>query len=171
MTMRSLVRNVFNRPVTRTIRTAPHRLRPALEALEHRWVRSTIVVNNFTDAHVPGQIDLREAIASANAASEATTIQFAPSYVPIILQGTTGGANGLELTNKHYAVTIQGPTDSLIVEASDQTGIDHINHIFYIGPLAHATISNLWIVDGFDENPADGGGGMLNYGTVSLTNC
>jgi parallel beta-helix repeat protein len=40
MTMHSWVRNLFARPVTRTIRKAPHQLRPALEVLEDRWLPS-----------------------------------------------------------------------------------------------------------------------------------
>ena len=39
MTMRSWIRNLFTRPVTRTIRKAATPARPALEVLEDRWCR------------------------------------------------------------------------------------------------------------------------------------
>ncbi len=55
MTMRSWIRNLFTRPATRSIRKAPPRFRPALETLEDRWVPSTIVVDNPTDAPRRGQ--------------------------------------------------------------------------------------------------------------------
>jgi len=66
MPMRSWVRQLFTRPVPRTIRKAPRRVRLALEALEERCCPSTIVVNNPTDTPIFGQIDLRQAIVQAN---------------------------------------------------------------------------------------------------------
>src|ERR1700694_1441311 len=76
MMMRSWIRQLFTRPVTRTIRKAPHRARLTLEALEDRCVPSTIAVNNPTDTPVPGLIDLRQAIAQANSAGGAQTVVF-----------------------------------------------------------------------------------------------
>ena len=52
------------------------RMRPTLLALEDRRLLSTIVVNNPTDTPVPGQIDLRQAIALANSNGGADTITF-----------------------------------------------------------------------------------------------
>src|SRR5262249_29237922 len=52
------------------------RLRPTLLVLEDRRMLSTIVVNNPTDTPVTGQIDLRQAIALANANGGADTIVF-----------------------------------------------------------------------------------------------
>src|SRR5205823_14309884 len=114
----------------------------------------------------------RQAIALANGASEATTIEFAPGVLSITLQGTLGGENGLVLSNTNNPVTIQGPMDNqVIVQASGQKGNDHVNHIFTINAGVQTTINNLVIAEGFDESPLNGGGGMLNYGTVSLTGC
>src|SRR5438445_12315417 len=76
MRTRSWIRNLFARPITRTIRKAPHRIRPALEVLEDRCVPSTIVVNNPTDTQVAGQIDLRQAIVQANTTGGDETIVF-----------------------------------------------------------------------------------------------
>src|SRR6516162_5523241 len=41
MPMRSWIRHLFARPVTRPFRKAPFRARPTLEVLEDRWVPST----------------------------------------------------------------------------------------------------------------------------------
>jgi hypothetical protein len=41
MTMRPSIRNLFTRPVTRTIRKSPHRARLAVEALEDRCLMSS----------------------------------------------------------------------------------------------------------------------------------
>src|SRR5437762_2007917 len=73
------LRNLFARPATRTIRTAPRRTGLSLEALEDRWVPSAVTVGNLTDAvngdtssiaaliNNPGAdgISLREAVAAA----------------------------------------------------------------------------------------------------------
>ena len=47
--MRSWIRRVFTRPVNRTRREAPHRARPALEALEDVCVPSTLTVTSSAD--------------------------------------------------------------------------------------------------------------------------
>src|SRR5207342_2663585 len=46
MTMRSWARNLFTRPVTRPIRKEPPGASLAVEALEDRWVPSTLTVNS-----------------------------------------------------------------------------------------------------------------------------
>src|SRR6516164_861756 len=74
MSVRSWIRNVFNRHVTRPIRKAPHRFRPAVEALEDRRVPATFTVTNSRDDGSAGS--LRWAVNQANAASEASTIVF-----------------------------------------------------------------------------------------------
>ena len=76
MRTRSWIRHLFARPVIRPFRKAPFRARPALEALEERWVLSPIVVTNPTDTPVAGQTDLRQAIAQANATVGPATITF-----------------------------------------------------------------------------------------------
>jgi hypothetical protein len=50
MTAKSWIRNLFARPVTRTIRKAPHRVRPALEVLEDRTVPSRLIGTGLLDA-------------------------------------------------------------------------------------------------------------------------
>jgi hypothetical protein len=110
MTRRCCIRNLFARAFTRPMRKAPPRVRPALEALEGRWVPSTIVVNNPTDTPVPGLIDLRQAVAMANTNVGDDTITFDQTVfkVPqtIALDPTLGQ---LELTDTTGATTIAGP--------------------------------------------------------------
>ncbi len=52
MSMRSWIRNLFNHPISRTIRKAHLRGCPNLEKLEDRWVPSTIVVNNMDGSYL-----------------------------------------------------------------------------------------------------------------------
>src|SRR5262245_60467406 len=52
----SWIRNLFARPVTRTIRKAPRRVRPALEMLEDRCVPSTFTVLNTLDDGTVGSL-------------------------------------------------------------------------------------------------------------------
>ncbi len=77
MRKRSWSPRLFTRAVPRTIRQTPHRVRPALEVLEDRWVPSpAIVVNNPTDTPVVGQTDLRQAVAQANTSGGDQSIVF-----------------------------------------------------------------------------------------------
>ena len=74
MTMRSWIRRLFARPVTRTIGKAA--AAADVVVLEDRRLLSTIVVNNPTDTPVAGEIDLRQAIAQANTNGGDETITF-----------------------------------------------------------------------------------------------
>ena len=49
MTARTWIRNLFARPVTRPVRKAAARCRPAVEALEDRLTPATLVVTNNLD--------------------------------------------------------------------------------------------------------------------------
>src|SRR5262245_62263012 len=79
MTMRSWLRHMFARPVTRPIRKAPRRSRPAVEALEDRCVPANILVTNPTDTPVAGQTTLRQAVAQATTTNGDDTIRFDPA--------------------------------------------------------------------------------------------
>jgi len=59
MTMRSWIRNLIGRRVTRPILKAPHRFCPAVEALEDRWVPSTFTVLNALDDGSAGSLRWR----------------------------------------------------------------------------------------------------------------
>src|SRR5580692_6882347 len=114
MTMRSWIRDLFARPVTRPIRKAPHRARLALEALEDRWCPSTIVVNsaldNVNDANITGPtITLREAVNYENA-NGGGAITFDPTAFPTATPQTINLAFGqLELTDQTGETAINGP--------------------------------------------------------------
>ena len=107
MMTRSWIRRLFARPVTGTIRKAPHRAGPALEALEDRCVPSTFVVDNPTDTPVAGETDLRQAITLANLNPGADTITF-DSTVFSTPQTITLTGGQLTLTDP-ATTTITGP--------------------------------------------------------------
>ena len=73
---RNRVSDLRNRRRTTAVRGHRWRLRPTLMALEERQLLSTIIVNNPTDTHVDGQIDLREAIRRRTRTRQADTITF-----------------------------------------------------------------------------------------------
>ena len=160
MTMRSWIRRLFPRPVTRTIRKALHRARPALEVLEDRCVPSTIVVNNPTDTPVVGEIDLRQAIVQANTTGGTETITFDKTVFKtpqtIILGGTQ-----FELSDTTGTETITGPKAGVTVSGGG------LSRVFQVDALVTASISGLTITGG----NAGGGGGVSNYGSLGLTNC
>jgi hypothetical protein len=115
MRKRSWSRRLFTRPVPRTIRQAPCRVRPALEALEGRWVPSpAIVVNNPTDTPVVGLTDLRQAIAQANTIGGDQTIVF-DKAVFNTPQTITLNDSQLELSDTTGTETVTGPKAGVTV--------------------------------------------------------
>jgi parallel beta-helix repeat protein len=174
MSMRSWIRNVFARPVIRTIRKAPRRVRLGVEALEDRRVPATFTVTSSLDNHSAGT--LRWAIDQANVASEATTIVF-DNVDTITLNGslrTPGdGQNSLYLTNTNFPISILGPspTDPVYVQGDPSSFGNHVNHVFWINQGVQGSFENLVISTGTSDSPLNGGGGMQNRGTVNLTNC
>src|SRR5437762_9008218 len=115
MRKRSWIPQWFIRPVLRTIRKVPHRVRPALEALEDRWVPSTtIVVNNPTDTPVLGQTDLRQAIVQANTNGGDQAIVFDSTVFNTAKTITLTGGQ-LELSDPTGTETITGPAAGVTV--------------------------------------------------------
>ena len=143
---------------SRSARVNRHRLRPALLELEERRLLSTIVVNNPTDTPVAGQTDLRQAIGQANAAGGSDTIDF-DSTVFATPRTISLKSGVLELSDSGQ-LTITGPTAGLTVSGSS-------SGVFQIDAGASAAFSGLTITGGL----ATEGGGVLNSGNLTLTNC
>jgi fibronectin-binding autotransporter adhesin len=146
---------------TPTLHKPPRRVRPILEALEIRYVPS-IVVNNPTDTAVAGETDLRQAIAQANTSGGAETITFDPMVFSTRQTiNLTGGQ--LELSDTTGPETITGPSVGVTVNAGGSS------RVFQVDNLVTASISGLTITGG---NAGGGnGGGVLNEGSLALTNC
>lgn len=178
MTTQSRFRNWFSRRANRPIRKPSGHFRPRLTGLENRCVPATFTVNNILDDGSTGS--LRWAINQANAATEASTVQFDPGVFNtptpqrISLNGslrTSGdGQNSLYLTNTNFPISIVGPSEGVWVQG--QTSISwHVNHVFWVYPGVTASIQNVTIASGFNESVINGGAGLHNEGTVNLTNC
>ena len=136
-------------------------VRPTLMALEDRRLLSTIVVNNPTDTPVAGQTDLRQAIDRANASGGADTIVF-DSTVFKTPQTITLSGTQLELSDTSGTETITGPAAGVTVSGGG------LSRVFQIDGSVTASISGMTISGG---NTSYSGGGLLNYGTTTLTNC
>jgi hypothetical protein len=131
--------------------------RPRLEALEDRTLLSTLTVLNNLDS---GTGSLRDAIATA---STNDTIAFDPS-----LNGQT-----ITLTSGELAISqnldLEGPGASqLTISGNDAS------RVFDISRRTVVTIAGLTITHGRADASApiqpSSGGGILNYGTLTLAN-
>jgi hypothetical protein len=135
---------------------------PQLEALENRCVPSTLTVTNYLDS---GPGSLRAEIAAANSGDT------------IVFSGSTTLTSGEVVINK--SLTIQG---SGYISGGDfftSTGVGSGSRVFEVdGAGSNVTLSGLHIIQGAgvvahgSSHAGDGeGGGILNYGTLTLTNC
>jgi predicted outer membrane repeat protein len=159
--MRSWIRKLFTRPVSRSIRKAPHRARPWLEALEDRTVPSTFTVTNTLDDGSVGS--LRWAVGQANSTTGADTIVFDKSVFATPQTIHLGGSQ-LELSDTTGATTIIGPNKGVTVDGGG------LSRVFQVDSLVTASISGLSITGG--NAGYDGyGGGLRNNGTLTLSNC
>jgi fibronectin-binding autotransporter adhesin len=163
MMTRSWIRHLFARPVTRPIRKASHRFRPALEVLEDRWVPSTFTVNSTADLGTGSGLagDLRYCINQANSAGGDETIVFDKTAFKTAQKITLTGTQ-LELTDKTGTETITAPKAGVTVSGGG------LSRVFQVDGGVAATISGMTITGGSAAN----GGGLENLaGTVTLTNC
>jgi len=128
---------------------------PPQEQLEDRRLLSTIMVNNPTDTPVAGEIDLRQAIATANSNSAPTnTISFAAALAGQTITLTSG--EQLDVTK---SLTIVGSSETI-------SG-DNLSRVFAF-KSGTDQISGLTIADG---NPSSGnGGGLDNSATLTVRN-
>src|SRR5262249_50005547 len=138
-------------PSRRKTPTARPTFRPVLEALENRWVPSTLTVTNNLDS---GAGSLRAEIA---AAKNFDTIVFAPSPARQTIHLPGGG-----LSLKHSLTTAGPGAGSLTVSGSP------ISRVFEVAQPAKVTLSGLTISDGVASN---WGGGIFNRGTLTVSGC
>jgi hypothetical protein len=144
---------------------APRRstFRPTLEALEARWLPSTLTVTSTADS---GAGSLRDDIAAAHAGD---TINFSSS-----LAGQT-----ISLTSGHLVInkslTIQGLGAGQLTVSGEG-----MSRVFDIAAGANVTVSGLTLSDGsgyeyrnaFDRSLWDGlGGAIFNLGTLTVSSC
>jgi hypothetical protein len=132
------------------------RVRPRLEVLEDRTVPSTFVVRTTLDS---GPGSLRQAILDANANPGLDTVIFAPSIHRITL--TSG-----ELTITD-SLNIVGPgSGKLCISGDDISRVLDITR-------GSVSVSGLTITDGradqSSSNLPSAGGGILNQGSLTLT--
>jgi len=131
-----------------------------VESLEIRALLSNVVVTTAVDtiSPPPGTISLRSAIATANAATSATTITFASNVSTIVLNGSA-----LELSNTSFPTTIMGTSAGVTVSGNGASTV------FEIDRDVTATLENLTITDGSVTTQLVEAGGILNYGSLTLT--
>ena len=134
----------------------------SLEWLEDRTLLSMIVVNNLTDTPASGQIDLRQAIVTANGATSPTAIEFELGSGPVTIALSQGQ---LELSNKNVATTIyDGPGEGPVTISGS-----HASRVFQIDTGVTASLSNLTITGG--STSGFGGGVYADNATLTLTDC
>jgi hypothetical protein len=151
-------------------RPATRHFRPRLEALEDRFLPSTITVTSADDGFVFGKSTLRSAI---DAAHPGDTINFAPSLdgQTIYLSPNQGG---LSITKP---LTIEGPGAGLLAIS----GYISKSRVFDVGfnsvTSMQATLSGLTIENGssisgasVDPNPG-AGGGIYNTADLTVNDC
>ncbi len=161
MTTHSWSRKLFAARKLHTTRKAPARVRPSVETLEDRYAPAVIPVTTLADVVNPndGLTSLREAVLQANAIPGADTITFVPGLTGTI----TLGLGQLTLSSE---VTIAGPGAALLAVSGNNAG-----RVFEIRSSSNAAIAGLTIRNGRVTGvPSTNiGGGILNYGTLTLT--
>src|SRR6516165_6006014 len=114
MTIRSWIRNLFDRSATRPIRKAPTRAPLGVELLEDRAVPSTFTVNGTGDSGTGSGLvgDLRYCITQANANAGPDTIVFDPT---VFMTPQTITPKGPFTSPNTAATTITGPAAGVTI--------------------------------------------------------
>jgi hypothetical protein len=150
-------------------RPAAPRFRLQLEALEDRWLPSTLIVTNNLGYSTPGSLPYEIGRATNG---DKIVFNLNPNGDTIALEnppGTFGGQTQL-IINKNLDIEGPGAAKLAIAGAGSR--------VFEVIPGVQATIAGLTIEHGnaktgaFDPAGDDGeGGGILNYGTLTLNAC
>ncbi len=126
---------------------------------------ASLVVNTTSDAAFPGPglLSLREAVLFASLDTLGiSAITFDEHVFPAPKTITLTGS-ALELTyNTTETISIEGPGAGVTIDGGGRS------RVFQIDAGVTASISGLTITGG---NAVQGGGGLFNEGTVTLTNC
>jgi hypothetical protein len=130
----------------------PPRFRPRLEALEDRYLPSTLTVLNTNDS---GPGSLRAEIAAAH---NNDTIVFAPS-----LNGQTITLTGELPIDK--GLTIQGPGPNQLTISGN-----HASRVFAVAAKKTVVLSGLTISNGV-TGISSNGGGIVNAGNLTVSDC
>src|SRR5262249_51638580 len=148
-----------NRKSGRGLRYQGPRFRPRLEALEDRWLPSTLTVTSLLDDGSSGT--LRAEIA---AAASGDTINFALPPPPAGQTTQTITLNGNELLiNKN--LTIQGPGAAQVAISAK-----NLSRVFEVAANTQVNLAGLTIRDGIGSGLYNGGG-LLNQGTATVSAC
>lgn len=143
------------------IRRPDRRARPQLEALEDRNLLSALTVVNLADS---GPGSLRDAVQQANAAAGADTINFAAG-----LSGQITLTSGqLKISDATGTTAINGPGANLLTVNANNS-----DRAFQVDTGVSAAFSGIRITGGqaaFSVQSTYQGGGILNNGTLTLTN-
>ena len=128
-------------------------------------IAPSFVVNTTGDAFgfYSGTTSLREAIASANLIP-GQTITFDKNVFKASQTINLSGGQ-LELSDTTGKETIIGPKASVTVSAGG------LSRVFQVDANVTASISGMTITDGNTDADYGYGGGLLNYGATTLTNC
>ena len=117
----------------------------------------------FDGSGVPsGKLDLRGAVDLADALPGSNTVTFDPT-VFAAAQSITLAAGQLELFNLGGTPTITGPAKGVTVSGGG------LNRVVQVDSGVTATLSGLTITAG--AGTADRGGGLLNFGNLTLMSC
>jgi hypothetical protein len=135
-----------------------HRLKPMLLDLEDRQLLSAFHVNSTADDGSVGT--LRWAVQQADVDTSPSTIDFNLGNGPKTITLSEGE---LELSNTAESITIIGPGADLLTINGNRA-----DRVFQISGQVTATLTGLTIADG---STGGVGGGVLNLGTATLTNC
>ena len=138
-------------------RRARHGLRPDVLVLEDRRLLASLAVTNTNPS---GSGSLAAAIAGADGNNQANTITFQGSIWDTPQTITLSGS-ALDLSDTGGTQTINGPAVGVTISGGGKSGV------FQVNQSVTAALSNLTITDGNSTF----GGGVLNEGMATLTNC
>jgi hypothetical protein len=135
---------------------------------------ATFTVTNLNDS---GTGSLRAAVASANSTADNDTITFA---IPANDANCTAGVCAITLTSGDLAITSAATAGTLTI--TNSTGASNLlisgnntSRVFFVNQNANLTISGVTITKGNGRGTTvpiytNGGGGIYNSGTITLTN-